>query len=129
MNRSTAFRVFAVIVGLCAGLTGPALAMVHGHAHGEAAEHGAHHSLAAPSESDHRTVGEQDHDQDHAHPRLSPSACARFVTSLPLIQTDARAIALAEVLHRNTVKAPEPNESPPDRLGLSPPQSRAPPIL
>jgi hypothetical protein len=129
MTRPIAFRLFAVFVGLSSGLAGPALALVHGHAHSEATEHGAHHSPAAPSESDHRTIGHQDHDQDHAHPRLDPSACARFVTSLPAITTDATTLALVDVAFRDSQDAPEPNESPPDRPGISPPQSRAPPVL
>ena len=129
MIRSTAFRIFAVIVGLSAGLSGPALALVHSHAHSEAAEHAAHHSLAAPSGSDHRTIGAHDHDQDHAHPRLDPSACARFVTSLLAIKADTMTIALTDVAFRDALDAPEPNESPPERPGTSPPQSRAPPAL
>jgi hypothetical protein len=128
MIRSSLLHLLALAAGLSVSLTGPAVSLAHGHAHSEAIEHATHHDhdVEIP---DHPTVGAGDHDQDHAHPRLEPSAFSRAVKDIPAVQSEAVTIALADVELGDSKDAPEPNESPPDRPALSPAHSRAPPAL
>jgi len=129
MNRSSMARFLAVAAALTASLAGPTLALAHGRAHSEAVEHQAHHVTSAPSDSDHRLIGASDHEADHAHPRLAPSAFVRLVKDAPAIRSEAVTISLAEGNRVSTADAPGPNETPPHRPCVSPPQSRAPPAL
>jgi hypothetical protein len=128
MIRSSTIQLLALVVGLGAALTGPAVSFAHGHAHSEAVEHATHHAPGA-GVPDHPSVGAADHDQDHAHPRLEPSAVSRVLKDLPAMRIEVVTIALAEFASRETVDAPEPNESPPDRPIAAPAHSRAPPAL
>lgn len=129
MIRSSTVRFLALAVGLIAPLTAPAVSYAHGHAHSEAAEHAAHHAADTATLTDHPTVRAHEHDEDHGHPRLDPSAFTRVLKDLPAIRKEAVTIAVADVVFRETTDAPDPNESPPDRHGTSPPQARAPPVL
>ena len=128
MIRSSLLRLLALAAGLSASLTGPAVSLAHGHAHSEAVEHATHHDHDTEI-PDHPTVGADDHDQDHAHLRLEPSAFSRVVKDLPAMRAEAVAIVLVEVELGESRDAPEPNESPPDRPTVSPAHSRAPPAL
>jgi hypothetical protein len=129
MIRSPMVRLLALAAGLSASLAGPALTLAHGHAHSEAVEHAAHHATSASSESHDPSIGASEHEQDHGHPRLDPSAFARLVKGAPAIHSEAVSISLSPLKRVHTADAPEPNETPPDRPGVSPPQSRAPPTL
>jgi hypothetical protein len=134
MIQASSIRFLAVISGLSASLSASAVSLVHGHSHSEATEHSAHHHAASAGANrnhapDHETVDADDHDRDHGHPRLEPAAFTRAVKDLPAIQASPITIELADVAHRETRDAPEPNESPPDRPDVSPAQSRAPPAL
>jgi hypothetical protein len=122
-------RLLAIAAGISTALVAPAVSVAHGHAHSEAIEHAAHHATEAETPTDHPTVGADDHDQDHGHPRLEPSASSRVNKDLPAIRAETVTIALADVAFRETKDAPETNESPPERPAVSPVHSRAPPTL
>lgn len=128
MMRSAVLRFAAISLGLNASLAGAALALAHGHAHSEALEHAAHHAASAPA-TEYPTAGASDHHQDHAHQRLDPTGTTRTVKDLPAIQARTVTIAITHVVISGASHVPGPNESPPERPGTSPPQSRAPPTL
>ena len=129
MIRSPMARLLAFALAGSASLATPTAALAHGHAHREAAEHAQQHASGTAHETDHPAVSAHEHDGDHAHPRLDPSALTRVLKDLPAIRTEVVTVTLAEVVFRESADAPEPNESPPERPGTSPPPSRAPPVL
>ena len=129
MIRSSLLRLIAIAFAGSASLATPTAAVAHGYAHSEAAEHAQQHASGTAHEAEHPAASGHEHDEDHAHPRLDPSAFTRVVKDLPAIRTEVVTVTLADVVFRESLDAPEPNESPPERPGTSPPQSRAPPAL
>jgi len=125
--RSTRVRYLASILGLAGALAVPALALAHGHAHHEAAEHAAHHAvLAAVHQS---AVSAYEYDEEHGHPRLGPGALSRIGTLGPALQAEGVGGISTHHLVLDRSDPPRPNESPPDRPPAAPTRSRAPPAL
>ena len=123
-------RLLALVIAVSASLATPAAALAHGYAHGEAAEHAQHHESGSAHHTEHPAVTSDDHDADHEHPRLDASPLTRVVKDLPAaIHSSSVGLVIADVVHRASTGAPEPNESPPERPDSSAPQSRAPPAL
>lgn len=104
-------RLLICAAGLAASLATPGLAVAHGHAHRELAEHleiadahgmdahdADHHAVATP------IVSSTDHDSDHPHGVIEQGVAPRSSALAPAVVTTVAVVAAAT---RTTVVAAE----------------------
>ncbi len=125
MPRSALARLIALTIGLVASLVTPGLAVSHGYAHGEEAEHSA---PATHPSSVTVLVSQTDHESHHQHGTVTAAVTTRWSAPSPAVLAGAVFVSLqrAESTGERTVGprslvAPSSADPPPN-------PSRAPPV-
>lgn len=122
-------RYVLLAIGLAASVSGPALALTHGHAHGHAQAHLAEHHEQDKSSGQRVALEAHEPDGDHVHPRLDPGASAR--TLKQVVASIALRVTVADAADKvvSVADPPTPTESPPHGRRTPPANPRAPPVL
>ena len=131
MVSARAYRLFASILAVLAGMGVPGTAVAHGFAHAREKAPG-HHAVSTGPHTHHpagRTIGDAEHSGDgHAHPQLDRGTAIRFadhgqVAAAPEI---APAFSVTTVIRETVVVAAARPRA--DPAHAPPPLPRSPPL-